>query len=115
MRILIAGDQQHARRSLSALVRAAVPQSEVREAASAPEAARLAAEVRPRLVILDMPEPDAQGLSAAREIRTLWPETRILVVTLHRCPLGSSSAFADAVVTKGESPDDLLAALSSLL
>ena len=116
MSILIVGDRKHARRSLAALLRASLPRSEVREAASASEAVGLAGGAPPRVVVLDVPAPDAEGLRSVREIRCRWPDARILVLTLHRCgPDQAAVADADAVVSKSEPPDRLLSALSALL
>ena len=116
MTILIADDQKHARRSLRALVCATLPAAEVLEASSGLEALGLAASTRPELAILDVRMPEPDGLSVAREIRSRWPETRILVLTADLAFAGEAlSAGADAFVAKWESPERLMSVLTSLL
>jgi two-component system response regulator DevR len=59
-------------------------------AASAEEAVSLALEHRPDVVVCDVRMPDRSGVEACREIRSLLPDTRILMLT--------SYADEDAVV-----------------
>ncbi len=116
MRILIADDQKHARQSLRALVAATHPDAEILEAATGSEAVALAGETRPALVILDVRMPELGGIEAARQIRSRWPEIRILVLTVDAACCGDAlAAGADAFVAKWEPPDRLMSALSSLL
>jgi DNA-binding NarL/FixJ family response regulator len=77
---------------------------------------RIAGEARPRLVILDVREADLQTLTTAREIRSRVADTRVLVLTLNSSELQADPAgWADAIVSKNASPDELLMTLSSLL
>jgi DNA-binding response OmpR family regulator len=116
MSILIVGDPKHATQSLAALLRASLSQCEIRRAGDAGEAVRIAGETRPRLVILDVREADLQTLSTAREIRSRFADTRVLVLTLNSSELQAEPAgWADAIVSKNASPDELLMTLSSLL
>ena len=50
-------------------------------AASGAEALATFAEHRPRVVLLDLMLPDADGLMVMREMLELQPETRIIVIT----------------------------------
>ena len=116
MRILIADDQRHARQSLKALVAVTHPEAEILEAATGSEAVALAGETRPGLVVLDVHMPELDGIEAAREIRSRWPEIRILVLTVDAaCCRDALAAGADAFVVKWEPPDRLMSVLSSLL
>ena len=51
------------------------------EAADGEEAVRLATELRPDLVILDVKMPKVDGIEAARRIRSHQPGTAILMLT----------------------------------
>ena len=116
MRILIADDQKRARQSLRALLATSLQGTEILEAVNGAEAVRLAEEARPRLVVMDILMPGVDGLAATREIKSRWPEIRILVLSLDADRRAEAlAAGADLFVSKGESPERLLCALSSLL
>jgi DNA-binding NarL/FixJ family response regulator len=115
VRIIIADDQKHARSGLKALLSASLPGSEIWEAATGLEAERLAEEVRPQLILMDIRMPELDGLSATRRIKSRQPEIKILVLSLHDCGEEARTSGADAFVSKGESPEQLLAAVMALV
>jgi DNA-binding response OmpR family regulator len=53
----------------------------VEAAMAGAEALRLATELPPALVVLDMSLPDMTGETLAKHLRSLWPDLPILVVT----------------------------------
>ncbi len=115
MRVLIADDQKHARSGLAALLRATVPEVEIREAADGLEAERQAEEFRPDLVLLDVRMPREDGLAAVRWLREHLPQCRVLALSVE--PSNESAALAagaDGFVCKCESPERLLAQLARL-
>jgi CheY-like chemotaxis protein len=114
VKIIIADDQKHARSGLKALLSASLPGAEIWEAATGLEAERLAAEVEPRLIVMDIRMPELDGLSATRRIKSRQPGIKILVLSLHDCAEEAMTAGADAFVSKGESPDRLLGAMAAL-
>ena len=82
LRILIADDHPLVRTGLSTIL-AGVPGFEVvGQAATGQEAIDLTATVRPDVIVMDLQMPDVSGVIATREILAVYPETRILVVTL---------------------------------
>ena len=82
LRLLLADDHPLFRKGLRGLL-ATVPEVEVvGDAASGPEAVRLAAELRPDLVLMDLQMPGGGGLEAIRAIVAANPEARLLVITL---------------------------------
>ena len=115
MRILIADDQKHARSGLKALLSASMHEPEIWEAANGREAERIAEEVRPDLVLMDVRMPELDGLSATRRIKSRFPEMKILVLSLHAGSAGEArEAGADGFVSKCESPETLLGAITAL-
>ena len=116
MRIVIADDQKRARQSLRALLSASLPGVEIREAANGAEAMRLVEEAEPRLVVMDIRMPELDGLEATRRIKLRWPAVKVMVLSIYQDREGEArESGADLFVGKGEPPENLLAALSSLL
>lgn len=116
VRILIADDQKRTRQSLKALLAASLARPEIWEAADGAEALRLAEELHPRLVVMDIRMPEVDGLTATRDIKSRWPDIRVLVLSMYPGQQEEArAAGADLFVGKGEPPERLLAALSSLL
>lgn len=80
--VLIADDHPMFRRGLRALL-VSPPETEVvGEAASGVEAVRLAEELQPDLVLMDLQMPEGGGLTATRRIVDTSPHIRVLVVTM---------------------------------
>lgn len=115
MRILIADDQKRARGGLKALLGASMPRPEIWEAENGLEAERLAEEVRPDLILMDVRMPECDGLAATRWIKSRYPTVKILVLSLHpESAREARAAGADAFVGKGEGPEALLRAVAGL-
>jgi DNA-binding NarL/FixJ family response regulator len=116
VRILIADDQKRTRQSLRALLSTSLPEIEIWEARNGVEALRLAEDKQPQLVVMDISMPEIDGLEATRGIKTRWPQIKVLVLSMYRDRQEEArAAGADLFVSKGESPERLLCALSSLL
>jgi DNA-binding NarL/FixJ family response regulator len=116
LRILIADDQRRTRQSLKVLLSTSLPQTEIWEAGTGEEALRLAEEIHPRLVVMDVRMPGTDGLVATRGIKSRWPEIKVLVLSLYPDYREEArSAGADLFVSKGDPPESLLGAVSSLL
>ena len=81
IRVVIADDHRVVREGL-ALMLAQDPDIEVvGEAADGEEAMRLACELRPELVLMDLAMPVVDGIAATERIRRELPETEVLVLT----------------------------------
>jgi DNA-binding NarL/FixJ family response regulator len=115
LQILIVDDQPRTRQSLRALLSTWPAAAEIREAADGHEAVRLAQEMQPDVVLMDVRMPVMNGLQATRIIKSCWPQIQVVVLTLYgEYEAEALAAGADAFIGKGEPPDRLLAALSPL-
>jgi DNA-binding NarL/FixJ family response regulator len=117
-RILVVDDHPEMRKALRRLLEA-VPGFEIcGEAENGRQAIEMAPRLSPDLIILDLSMPVMNGLTAAKALRELLPQTPIL--------LYSSFAYADlaeealkagvtSVETKTASPQSLLSMVKKLL
>lgn len=80
--VLIVDDHPIFRKGLRALLASHPELCLAGEATSGPEAVRLAAELRPGLILMDLQMPGGDGISAIRQIIASHPESRILVMTM---------------------------------
>lgn len=80
------------------------------EAGRGREAAYIAAQLKPDIVLMDINLPDISGLDATRLIKTDNPGIRVLVVSLHKEPehiIGMLEAGADGYLVKQCEPEEL--------
>jgi two-component system, NarL family, response regulator NreC len=83
IRVLLADDHAMMRDGLQALLQAA-PDIEVAGSASnGREALRLAAELQPDVVVMDIAMPDLNGIEALGLLRRKHPQTRVLMLSMH--------------------------------
>src|ERR1019366_3104708 len=104
-RILIGEDNPAVRAALHALLESAGPW-EIVDAENGQEAVAKAQELKPNLIILDLVMPVMDGLSAARQISKLLPETPLLMYTMHwsrQVELEAQKIGVRKVVSKADS------------
>ncbi len=81
IRVLIADDHPVVREGLAALINRRPDLSTVAEAANGVEAVRLALDLRPDVILMDLNMPELGGVDAISRIRAAWPEARVVVMT----------------------------------
>jgi len=82
-RILLADDHTLVRHGIRALLRKERAWKVVGEAVDGAEALEKAKKLRPDIVILDILMPKVDGLETTRQVRSLLPNTKIIVLTMH--------------------------------
>jgi DNA-binding NarL/FixJ family response regulator len=116
IRVLIVDDQPQARKSLKALLSTWSRVGEMHEAANGREAVQLIKELQPDVVLMDVRMPEVDGLKATVQIKALWPQVKVILLSMYSEYRGEAlAAGADAFVGKGEAPDELLDLLSSVM
>jgi DNA-binding NarL/FixJ family response regulator len=90
----------------------------VGEASDGLEAVRRAEELKPDLVVLDIALPTLNGIEAARQIRTLSPESKVIFLSQESSPDVVQEALSTGAwgyVVKARAGSDLLAAIEAVL
>lgn len=117
-KIVIAEDQTLVRQGLRSLLESEKKIKIVAEAGDGIEAIRCVEKHKPDLVLLDLAMPKMSGLSALKDIKNRYPETKILVLTFHSSEEYILEAFesgANGYCLKKDSHAELLAAMKSIL
>jgi DNA-binding NarL/FixJ family response regulator len=116
-RIFIAEDHTILREGLRALLSSNSDFDIVGEAEDGLETIRRIDKIKPDLVLLDLAMPRMHGLAAIHDIKRLSPETKILVLTVHKTEEYVLEAFgsgADGYCLKDASHDELMIAMKSV-
>jgi len=117
-RIVLAEDHRILREGLKSLLSTSEDLQIVGEAEDGLQAIRRVEECRPDLILLDLSMPRMDGISAIREIKGRFPETKILALTIHETDDYILDAFrsgADGYCLKDASHSELLMAIHSVL
>jgi DNA-binding NarL/FixJ family response regulator len=81
LRVLLVDDHEVVRQGLKALLDADDGIHVVGEAGTAAEAVRRVGYDNPEIVVMDVRLPDGSGVDACREIRSRWPDVKVLMLT----------------------------------
>jgi DNA-binding NarL/FixJ family response regulator len=117
LRILIADDHPLFRAGLRAMLASAPDTELVGEATTGEEAASLAAELQPDLVVMDVQMPETDGIEATRRITRDSPHINILVVTMFEddgTVFQAMRAGARGYVLKGANYAEMLRAIRAV-
>jgi len=83
VRVLIVDDHAPVRAGLRTLLSSSRCINVVGEAGDGCEAIRLAQQLRPAVVLMDLSMPKLGGVDATHRIRDACPETKVLVLSMH--------------------------------
>jgi DNA-binding NarL/FixJ family response regulator len=89
--VLTVDDQQVFRRAARKLIAATPGFLQVGEAASGREAVKLAADLRPDMVLVDVRMPDMDGLETTRRLAETSPAAVVVLISLEEVPELSSA------------------------
>ena len=117
LKLLVVDDHKVVREGLSALLNLEEDLRVVGEAGDAGEAVRLATILQPDVVIMDVRLESDSGIEACREIKTLLPEARVLMLTSYsddEAVFSSIVAGASGYLLKNTSKAELINAVRAL-
>ena len=117
IRVMLVDDHAIVREGIRHVLSATPGVEVVAEAGDGEAALRLAAEVRPDIVVLDLSLPGAGGLEVTARLRESLPLIRVLILSVHDHPeyvLGAVRAGAQGYLRKDTSPAELREALRAV-
>jgi two-component system response regulator NreC len=118
LRVLLADDHGIVRRGMRALLESEPGVIVVGEAADGLDALRMAEELRPDLLILDIGMPRLNGIDVAARAQKLQPQPRVIVLSMHADEsyvLRALDAGASAYLLKDATDEDLIPALRAVV
>lgn len=117
-RIVIAEDHKILREGLKSLVKSNENLDIVAEAGDGVEAIRAVEKHQPHLLLLDLSMPRMSGISVIKDIKSRFPEIKILALTIHESEdyiLESFHSGLDGYCLKDASQSELLMAIDCVL
>jgi DNA-binding NarL/FixJ family response regulator len=117
LRVVLADDHVMVRQGIRQFLEEEGGVVVVAEAADGHEAVRLVAEHLPDVVVLDVQMPGTTGVEATREIRSRFPDVRILILTAYDDDpyiFALLRAGADGYILKSAPAEELIRAVRSV-
>ena len=118
VRIVIAEDHTILREGLRSLLSSDPNLEVVGEAEDGREAIQCVEKFKPNLILTDLSMPRMNGMEAIKEIKRQSPETKILVLTVHKAEeyiLSTFQAGADGYLLKDSTHAELVMAVKKVL
>lgn len=118
IKILLADDHKITRDGLKALLENQSHMRVVGEAENGRQAVRLALELTPDVIVMDINMPELNGIEATRQILAELPDTKIIALSMYsdkRYVVGMLKAGVSGYLLKNCAFDELVAAISSVV
>ena len=117
LNVLLADDHKLLRAGLKLLLQRNPDLTVVGEAADGEQTLQLFQQLEPDLLLLDLSMPKMDGLDCLREIKSRWPEAKVIVLTMHEDEnyiKQAMQAGAAAYVHKSAADTDLFKAIDAV-
>lgn len=117
LRVLLADDHPVFRKGLRALLTSLPEAIVIGEASDGEQAVRLAADLQPDLVVMDVNMPELDGVEATRRIVAARPATRVLILTMFdddESVFAAMRGGAGGYLVKGSDTDEVIRAITAV-
>jgi len=117
-KVVIVEDHKLFREGLKSMLADKTGLEVVGEAGDGLEAIRIVKKIRPDIILLDLSMPKMNGISVMKEIKSQFPETKIMALTIHESDqyvLEAFEAGADGYCLKDAGRNELMVAVDSVL
>jgi len=118
IRVIIADDHKIVRSGLSSLMQKEADIEVVAEADNGREAVRLALELAPEVVVMDVAMPELNGIEATRQIIDALPGTKVIALSMHaekRYIMEMLKAGASGYILKDSAYEELAIAIRTVI
>lgn len=116
-KILLADDHALFRQGLKRILSEAADLEVIGEVADGLELLKLLNKIKPHMIILDISMPNIRGIEAIPEIKSINPDAKILVLTMHRDMEylhQTISSGADGYLLKEDADNELFFAINKI-
>lgn len=116
-RIVLSDDHVMLRHGIKKIIEESNDMKVVAETGDGLELLNLLKNINPDMVILDISMPNLRGIEVAHEIKTVYPEIKIVILTMHNKKeylYHALSAGADGYLLKEDTGEDLLNAITKI-
>lgn len=118
VKILLAEDQEIVRIGIKLLLESESSIQIVGESANGEQACKLALDLKPDLILMDLGMPVMDGIDATREIKKQLPDIKIVILTTHENDTdvyAAMAAGADGYCIKNANKQQLVMAICSVM
>jgi len=117
IRVILAEDHTIVRKGLRSLLEGEEDIEVIGEAGNGKEAITLVEQKKPDIVVMDIGMPELNGLEATRRIKKKFPQTKVLILTMHtneEYVFEILQAGASGYIVKKAAPTELVSALRAV-
>ena len=116
-RIVLADDHRMMRQGVKRIIEERPDLEVIGEASDGIELLSLLRQLAPHMVILDISMPNLRGIEATREIKSLYPNVKVLILTMYKdrdLLVQAISAGADGYLLKEDADSELYSAVETI-
>ena len=117
IKLMLVDDHDVVRTGLRSFLETQPGMEVVAEAQNGVQALERAKDAQPDIVLMDITMPDMDGMEATRQLKSLYPDCQVLVLTVHADKqyfMEMLAAGASGYMTKQAAADELIAAIQAV-